>query len=110
AINTAEIAAVGDRYAQIGDGASERVDHDADYIGPHRAAVAPDLIMAIPLRAAPRPAPAGTSRQGPALRCRSPPGFAPAWPHRPRRIFRGRKWLFAIPAEAPEETPSPPRI
>src|ERR1044072_6290913 len=28
AINTAEIAPVGDRYAQIGDRASERVDHE----------------------------------------------------------------------------------
>src|SRR5260370_31662759 len=27
AVNTAEIAAIGNRYAQIGDGASERVDH-----------------------------------------------------------------------------------
>ena len=27
AIDTAEVAAVGDRYAQIGDGASKRVDH-----------------------------------------------------------------------------------
>ena len=28
AIDTAEVAAVGDRYAQIADGASKRVDHD----------------------------------------------------------------------------------
>ena len=34
AIDAAEIAPVGDRYAQIGDGASERVDHEKLSLAP----------------------------------------------------------------------------
>ena len=56
AIDAAEVAAVGDRYAQIGDGSSKRVDHawlartaaHLVKIGARPANVAPDLVMVIP--------------------------------------------------------------
>src|SRR5437870_2972379 len=55
AIDTAEVAAIGDRYAQIGDASSKRVDHDllvrtaahSIKIGRRAGNVAPDLVMTL---------------------------------------------------------------
>src|SRR5438132_4195596 len=64
AIDTAEIAAVGDRYAQISDRSSKRVDHawlvrTAAYlrnIGTPPVNVAPDLVVLFPITSAAPPA------------------------------------------------------